>query len=131
MASLCSPFATNPLEEWLGATLAGGYQQSLVAAAWYFELIANLWQEEVESDSSLRRSDHKNRDNDEVTIHDGDKEKTGKCTSAPTVAARVDPRPAHRTRWGPANPSGTSASPYRYAHNHQAQPQAEDPYQRH
>ena len=35
-ASLRSPFATNPLEKWLGATLEGWYQQSPVATVWYF-----------------------------------------------------------------------------------------------
>ena len=47
MTSLRSPFATNPSEKWLRATLAGWYQQAPVPAAWSFELIANLWQEEV------------------------------------------------------------------------------------
>ena len=47
------------------------------------------------------------------------------------MSARVESQPAHRTRWGPAKPSGTSARPYRYAHGHQAQSPAEDPYRRH
>ena len=77
MASLRSPFATNPLEQWLRAILVGRYQQAPVAAAWSFELIANLYQYEVESDFLLSRSDHNDRESDEVTIRNGDKENNG------------------------------------------------------
>ena len=89
-ASLRSPFATNPLEQWLRAILVGRYQQAPVAAAWSFELIANLYQYEVESDFLLSRSDHNDRDSDEVTIHNVEEENNGECTSSPTVAERVD-----------------------------------------
>ena len=57
--------------------MAGRYQKSPVAAAWSFELIANLYQYEVESEFLLSRSDHNDRESDEVTIHNGDKENNG------------------------------------------------------
>ena len=44
LASLRSPFATNPLDQWLRATLVGRYQQAPVAAAWDFKRIADIWQ---------------------------------------------------------------------------------------
>lgn len=106
LAMLCSLFSTSPLKKAIKAMTPGRYRQ-MQDARWAFNKIADLWQEEVESDSS-NKEDNQMQEERGVALAAG--RETGSNGVAPEVregntATRAQERaPAARATEAAATP---------------------------